>query len=293
MKIAEKIFEKATVRGVADYLIYGLPPDSDERDYGARLDETYDTFEKTALKYNPDRASDLLSTANDMICENASVYLEIGIQAGFLLIADMMKNLRSECRENTDDENLLDSRTMEKDIKKALDILSGEAVGDADIRKACEILGRLGNTRTGTQGAESHDDEYFEIGFHTGIQLVKCLESVCGKGVSLQPKTFFDSGDKADCSQQEESILRQFIEVRMGTALEETLRQDANFQKQNLKNNETVKEMDIEDFTPEQWEAIDQVLAEHNDNAAEFGKMAYRQGMLDLFCLCKELLIQK
>ena len=29
MKIAAKIFEKATVRGLADYLIYGLPPERD------------------------------------------------------------------------------------------------------------------------------------------------------------------------------------------------------------------------------------------------------------------------
>lgn len=153
MKIAEKIFKKATIRGFADYLIYGLPPEPDERDYGARLDETYDIFEKTALKYNPDGASDLLSTANDMTCENACVYLEIGIQAGFLLIADMMKNIQSECWGETD-ENFLNSHNMEKDIKKALDILNGEAVRDTDIRKVCEILGRLGNIRTKTQGEE-------------------------------------------------------------------------------------------------------------------------------------------
>ncbi len=71
MKIAAKIFEKATMRGLADYLIYGLPPEPDERDYNERLEATYNEFEKIALKYNPDGASDLLSSANDMTCENA------------------------------------------------------------------------------------------------------------------------------------------------------------------------------------------------------------------------------
>ena len=152
MKIAAKIFEKATVRGLADYLIYGLPPEPDERDYKARLDETYDAFERIALKYDPDNASDLLSTANDMTCENACVYLEIGIQAGFLLIADMMKNIQCECRGDADDEDIIKSRIMEKEIKKALEILSRESAGDADIKKACEILGRLGDAKTEPKG---------------------------------------------------------------------------------------------------------------------------------------------
>lgn len=41
MKLVEEIFEKATVRGFVDYLLYGLPPESEERNYQARLDEPY------------------------------------------------------------------------------------------------------------------------------------------------------------------------------------------------------------------------------------------------------------
>lgn len=149
MKIAAKIFEKATVRGLADYLIYGLPPEPDERDYNARLDETYNEFEKIALRYNPDGASDLLSSANDMTCENACVYLEIGIQAGFLLTADMMKNIQGECRGYNDDEDLFKGRVMVKDIMKVLDILRDE---DGDIQKACEILERWGKREAKPQG---------------------------------------------------------------------------------------------------------------------------------------------
>ena len=36
MKLVEEIFEKATVRGFVDYLLYGLPPESEERNFSAR-----------------------------------------------------------------------------------------------------------------------------------------------------------------------------------------------------------------------------------------------------------------
>lgn len=153
MKIAAKIFEKATVRGLADYLIYGLPPNPDERDYKARLDETYDEFEKVALKYEPDRASELLSSANAMTCENACVYLEIGIQAGFLLIADMTKNIQNECQGEKEAIDYHDrNRVMVKDIMRALKLLTDET---RDIQQACEILGRWGKPEPETQEGDN------------------------------------------------------------------------------------------------------------------------------------------
>ena len=38
---ADKIFERATIRGIADYLLFGLEPDEDDRSYEERLDEVY------------------------------------------------------------------------------------------------------------------------------------------------------------------------------------------------------------------------------------------------------------
>ena len=84
-----------------------------------------------------------------MTCENACVYLEIGIQAGFLLVADMMKNIHGECQGYNDDEDLFKGRVMIKDIMKALDILRDE---DGDIQKACEILERWGKREAKPQG---------------------------------------------------------------------------------------------------------------------------------------------
>ena len=48
----DKIFERATIRGIADYLLFGLEPDEDERSYEERLDEPYMRFEKAVEKYD-------------------------------------------------------------------------------------------------------------------------------------------------------------------------------------------------------------------------------------------------
>lgn len=96
MKFAEKIFERATVKGVADYLLYGMIPDREDRSYKTRLDDAELAYENVAKQYGEDGASILLSAANEMVNENASVYMELGLQAGFLLIADLFQNICGE-----------------------------------------------------------------------------------------------------------------------------------------------------------------------------------------------------
>lgn len=96
MRFAEKIFERATVKGVADYLLYGMIPEQDERDYKTRLDDADLAFEEASRQYGEDGASVLLSAANTLVSENASVYMELGLQAGILLISDILKNASKE-----------------------------------------------------------------------------------------------------------------------------------------------------------------------------------------------------
>ncbi len=96
MQFAEKIFERATVKGVADYLLYGMVPDKDDRNYETRLDDADLAYEKVAKQYDEDGASVLLSAANELANENASVYMELGLQAGILLIADLFQNIYRE-----------------------------------------------------------------------------------------------------------------------------------------------------------------------------------------------------
>lgn len=89
----DKIFERATIRGVADYLLFGLEPDEDDRSYEERLDEIYMRFEKTVGKYDENPTSELLDLCNERSSETASVYMEIGLQAGILLMVDMVRNI--------------------------------------------------------------------------------------------------------------------------------------------------------------------------------------------------------
>lgn len=89
----EKIFERATIRGVADYLLFGVGPDKDNRSYEERLDDLYIKFEKAVKKYDNSLTSELLDLSNELSSETASVYAEIGLQAGILLMKDMVKNI--------------------------------------------------------------------------------------------------------------------------------------------------------------------------------------------------------
>lgn len=93
---ADKIFERATIRGIADYLLFGLGPDEDNRSYEERLDEPYMRFEKAVEKYDKSKTSELLDLCNEVSSETASVYMEIGLQAGILLVVDMIKNMNRE-----------------------------------------------------------------------------------------------------------------------------------------------------------------------------------------------------
>ena len=99
----DKIFERATIRGVADYLLFGLGPDEDDRSYEERLDEIYMRFEKTVGKYDENPTSELLDLYNELSSETASVYTEIGLQAGILLMMDMIRNMTEKKKETATD----------------------------------------------------------------------------------------------------------------------------------------------------------------------------------------------
>ena len=92
MKFTEEIFKRASIRGVADYLLFGLAPNEDTRDYETRLNDTYEEFEKLALQCEKEKQFELLNLANAMSSEAASVYTEIGLQVGIMLMADMAQN---------------------------------------------------------------------------------------------------------------------------------------------------------------------------------------------------------
>lgn len=99
MSYIKGIFERATIRGIADYLLFGLGPDEDNRDYEERLQEPYMRFEKAVAKYDKNPNSELLELSNEITSETASVYTEIGLQVGMLLMKDMLENVGRERKE--------------------------------------------------------------------------------------------------------------------------------------------------------------------------------------------------
>ena len=57
------------------------------------MDDLYIKFEKAVKKYDNSPTSELLDLSNELSSETASVYAEIGLQAGILLMKDMVKNI--------------------------------------------------------------------------------------------------------------------------------------------------------------------------------------------------------
>ena len=90
------IFERATVRGIADYLLFGIGPDKDDRDYEERMDEISQRFETAVAKHDPNPNSELLDLCNELTSETASVYMEIGLQIGISLMKEIQKNIDRE-----------------------------------------------------------------------------------------------------------------------------------------------------------------------------------------------------
>ena len=96
MQSIDQVFERATIRGIVDYLLFGIGPDSDERSYEERLEEPYTRFEEEVAKHDPNPGSKLLDLSNELTSETASVYTEIGVQIAMVLMKDVIKNLSGE-----------------------------------------------------------------------------------------------------------------------------------------------------------------------------------------------------
>lgn len=96
MQSIDQVFKRATIRGIVDYLLFGIGPDADDRSYEERLEEPYTRFEEEVAKHDPNPGSKLLDLSNELTSETASVYTEIGVQIAMVLMKDVIKNLSGE-----------------------------------------------------------------------------------------------------------------------------------------------------------------------------------------------------
>ena len=96
MPFIKGMFERVIIRDVADYLLFGLGPDKDNRNYEEYLEELYMRFKKAVVKHDKNPNSEPLELSNEITSEAASVYIEIGLQVGMLLMKDMIENVGRE-----------------------------------------------------------------------------------------------------------------------------------------------------------------------------------------------------
>ena len=129
-----------------------------------------------------------------------------------------------------------------------------------------------------------HDDIYFEAGVLIGFQLFKTMEY----GYQEHEK---DSIMESVSNGNRESVLKQIVRNRIDTALEETLRTDKEYQEMNKNFHETMRRVDRNKFSIEQWEIVDEALSACNERSAEYGKMAYQQGVSDVVNLLKDIFV--
>lgn len=83
----KEILEKATIRGLAEYLLYGKLYDKNPEDLEERIDKTYEGFDKLVEECctNHDDISRLQDYGSELVREASEVYIEIGIRAGMML----------------------------------------------------------------------------------------------------------------------------------------------------------------------------------------------------------------
>ena len=99
MDITKTILKRATIQGLADSLIYGTAIESKRQekqvDYDERLEKAYAEYEKNLKLYTEKSISELIDSANDMASEVAEVYTAIGLQAGILIVCDLIQITRN------------------------------------------------------------------------------------------------------------------------------------------------------------------------------------------------------
>lgn len=93
MDFANKILQRATVRGIIDYLLYGMDADEDDKDYETRLEEACQKYEDEVYRITKQENSKLIDLANEMTSEVAVIYSELGFQAGILFMQDIFSHL--------------------------------------------------------------------------------------------------------------------------------------------------------------------------------------------------------
>lgn len=141
MEFTDHVFKRATIRGMANYLLYGQSPEKEARGYEARLGDVYTEYEKTVSQCEKQEMAALIEAADALTSETANVYTEIGLQAGLLLMQDMMQNLgvQRECETETVHYRIMYDLLF-REVTSALKVLQDPNPNRENVSKAIDIL---------------------------------------------------------------------------------------------------------------------------------------------------------
>jgi len=93
MSYIDEIFAKTNVQVLREFLLYGnAGTEHTAESYEKRMNAAYDKLLCVVKKYDSaGEDSELYTTMVALLTEHENVYMEIGIQAGFLLAKDINK----------------------------------------------------------------------------------------------------------------------------------------------------------------------------------------------------------
>ena len=132
--------------------------------------------------------------------------------------------------------------------------------------------------------ATIHDDIYFEIGIFVGAEMLRHLH----EGYNVKKDEMECLLKKSNCQKKRDlskTVLREMVEERMATGLEQTLREDSLYIESMKKYQKALKALDEGGFSKEQASLVEQALTGTNEQGADYGRLAYLQALKDLLYL--------
>lgn len=139
--------------------------------------------------------------------------------------------------------------------------------------------------------ASIHGEVHLQIGIMIGFQLYKVLEQGCYNPKGTDIKGIIQSFAVSDDNLQEteSSLLEEFFEKRINTALQSSLNSSTQYQTALKKQKQSISRLENCDFSMEQNLEVEQFLSASRILNTEYGREAYRQGFIDAHKLLTEL----
>lgn len=140
--------------------------------------------------------------------------------------------------------------------------------------------------------ASIHGEVHLQVGIIIGFQLYKVLEqgyyNPRGTDIKKIIQNFAVSADNPQ--KTEESLLEDFFEKRINTALKAALISSISYQTTLKRQNESISRLEKCGLSMEQKSEVEEALSASQALNTEYGRQAYKQGFSDAHKLLTELM---